>query len=269
MSWTLDRIGNVWSRRVVTPAYEWLYSRYRRRLDIDLSFSEVMSRYHSRSDVYAYMHHCFRYQCPTEITGHREYFRQGNRGFGEDAHYAAWWLLLKEYRPTTCLEIGVYRGQTVCLWALIGDLEGMQLDVHGVSPFDATGDQVSKYRSDIDYLEDTKDNFSHFGLPLPTFVRDLSTGTTAVSHIAGRTWDLVYIDGCHDFDVALSDYQLCKEKLSGHGLLVLDDASAGAWSPPPFAFAGHPGPSKVAAEHAMCEMSFLGAVGHLNFFRRR
>ena len=34
------------------------------------------------------------------------------------------------------------------------------------------------------------------------------------------------------------------------------------FSPPLFSFAGHPGPSRVAAEFAMKQLKFLGAVGH-------
>jgi hypothetical protein len=34
------------------------------------------------------------------------------------------------------------------------------------------------------------------------------------------------------------------------------------FSPPPFSFAGHPASSRVAAEFAMKQLKFLGAVGH-------
>jgi predicted O-methyltransferase YrrM len=80
---------------------------------------------------------------------------------------------------------------------------------------------------------------------------------------------LLYIDGSHDYEIALADYRLCREHLVPGGLLVMDDASLGtAFRPPLFSFAGHPGPSRVAAEFAMRELKFLGAVGHNNVFQK-
>jgi len=71
-------------------------------------------------------------------------------------------------------------------------------------------------------------------------------------------------------NVVVPDYRPCREHLRPDGLLVLDDASvASSFRPPPFSFAGHPGPSRVAREYADKEMQFLGAVGHNNVYKRR
>jgi hypothetical protein len=40
----------------------------------------------------------------------RHYFNQCRRGFGEDAFHAMWFLLFRQFRPVSFLEIGVYRG---------------------------------------------------------------------------------------------------------------------------------------------------------------
>jgi len=178
-----------------------------------------------------------------------------------------WFILLREFQPKRCLEIGIYRGQVISLWALIAAKLGYKPDIHGISPFAPVGDSVSRYLTNVDYRADTLEAFTNFDLAGPTLVQALSTDPAAVSHIRDRAWDLIYIDGNHDYEVVAADYRVCVEKLKPGGLLVMDDASRGTeFRPPPFTFAGHPGPSRVAAEYAMRELTFLGAVGHNNVF---
>jgi len=213
------------------------------------------------------MHHHFYHLCPQAIREHRHYFSQNARGFGEDAFHAMWWLLLREFRPKNCLEIGVFRGQVISLWGVIAKLLDSPCEIHGISPFASVGDAVSQYPADVDYLADTIKAFTTFDLAPPTLVRALSTDPCAIKHICERDWDLIYIDGSHDYEVAAADYRHCVGQLKLGGLLVMDDASLGTeFQPPLFSFAGHPGPSKVAKEFAMKELNFLGAVGHNNIF---
>jgi methyltransferase family protein len=243
------------------------YSRYQKCYDVDLTFSQAATRFTSRNALHSYMHHYFWQICPTVVREHRHYFSTHGRGFGEDAFHAMWWLLLREFRPVNCLEIGVFRGQVISLWRLIANLLDMPCEVHGISPFAPVGDAVSLYPADLDYLADTKEAFAAFGLRSPTLVRALSTDRSALEHICGRDWDLIYIDGSHDYEVVAADYRHCVGQLRPGGLLVMDDASLGTeFRPPLFSFAGHPGPSRVAAEFAMKELNFLGAVGHNNVF---
>lgn len=245
------------------------YTRYQKLFDVDMSFTEAAKHFGSRNELHAYAHHYFHHICPQELREHRLYFSQHGRGFGEDAFHAMWWMLFKEFRPVSCLEIGVFRGQVISLWGLIAKMLATPCDIHGISPFAPLGDAVSNYRGDIDYLDDTQKAFSTFGLASPTLVRALSTDTSAIDHIHEREWDLIYIDGCHDYEVALADYHQCVMQLKLGGLLVMDDASLGSeFQPPKFSFAGHPGPSRVVQEFAMKDLHFLGAVGHNNVFMK-
>lgn len=101
-------------------------------------------------------------------------------------------------------------------------------------------------------------------------VKALSTDHEAVAHIQSQSWDMIYIDGSHEFEIVLKDYRLCLENLRKGGILVLDDASLNTdYKPPSFSFAGHPGPSRVAREYADKEMEFLGAVGHNNVYKKK
>jgi cephalosporin hydroxylase len=242
-------------------------SRLHEIYNFDASFSEAAARFGDPNNMYAYAHHYFHTRCPREVQEHRTFFRHKQRGFGEDALHAMWWLLLREFRPAMCLEIGVYRGQTISLWSLVARSIGFRCYVHGISPFTAVGDAASRYPKGLDYLEDTLESFRRFNLAPPTLLRALSTEAAAASYVSARRWDLIYIDGNHDYEVVLQDYRLCRDHLSTGGLLVLDDSSLGTdYEPPAFAFAGHPGPSRVCREVVMGELSFAGRVGHNTVF---
>ena len=233
-----------------------------------MSFTEIVRKFSTRNEVYAYMHHYLQHLAPKEICEHRHYFDKNMRGFGEDALHAMWWTIFQEFKPGLVLEIGVYRGQVCSLWALIAKLNGFECEVHGVSPFSPAGDHVSTYLADLDYLEDVLASHKIFDLPAPHFIRAYSTDQSAVDYIKSRKWSLIYIDGSHDHDVVLADYLLCKDALAAGGILVMDDSSLYAkFDPPVFSFAGHPGPSRVVKERAMHEMHFMGGVGHNNVFR--
>ena len=132
------------------------------------------------------------------------------------------------------------------------------------------GDSVSDYLMNLDYYKDTSETFRHWGLNTPTLVKALSTDQNAIAHIESHAWDLIYIDGSHDFEIVLKDYKLCLKNLKPNGLIVLDDASLQTdFRPPSFSFGGHPGPSRVAREYGDKEMTFIGAVGHNNIFQKK
>ena len=236
--------------------------------ETELSLTDVFDTL-DHDDAYAYMHHYFRERAPRFLKEHRRYFRKEARGFGEDAFHAMWWLLWREFQPTQVLEIGVYRGQVISLWTLLSKMLHMPSAVHGISPLTSLGDSGSSYDDSIDYEADILRSFRTLDLDPPLLIRSVSTDPAAVSHIRKHEWDLIYIDGGHDFEVVLEDYTNAHAALKVDGLLVLDDAAwAIEFDPPSYAFRGHPGPSRVAAEYAMKEMNFLGAVGHNLVFRR-
>ena len=257
-------------RRWMACRRETQYQRRHAAFDHELTLVEAVAAFPDPNRLYAYMHHYFRFRCPGYVRDHREYFKLNKRGFGEDAFHAMWSLLLHEHRPKQCLEIGVYRGQVISLWALIAQMRCFPCEIHGISPFSPQGDAVSAYMGNVDYLSDTLASFTHLRLPVPTLLKALSTDPAAIEYIGSRSWDLIYIDGSHDYEIALADYQLCREHLAPSGLLVLDDASLGtSFRPPSFSFGGHPGPSRVAREYAAMEMQLIAVVGHNNVFRKK
>lgn len=229
----------------------------------ELSFTELMTL--SRADperAYAYAHSYFWQRAPQIVRDHRAWFRQEGRGFGEDAFHAMWWLLMCERHPARMLEIGVYRGQTLSLWALLAQTLGQQVFVSGVSPLTASGDEVSAY-ADLDYAADVAANFGHFGVAAPSITRAYSTDEVGLEAIRRGLWDVIFVDGGHDCDVVLSDYRAAREGLAPSGLLVFDDAALYL----PYrarlgATEGHAGPSGVVRDFVQKEMRLVGNIGH-------
>ena len=138
-----------------------------------------------------------------EFKAHRTYFfnvPSNRRGFGENAFHVMWRLLLREFKPANFVEIGVFRGQVISLVALWARLENVACEIHGISPFTPAGDAVSTYSQAVSYYEDTLANFDHFGLPHPHLLRAFSTDPAALELIGTRAWEMMYIDGNHDYD---------------------------------------------------------------------
>ena len=234
-----------------------------------MTIRELKEQHLTRDQQYAYCVHYFDHFLPKSVLEHRRYFSQEGRGFGEDAFHAMWYLLFQEFRPRRALEIGVYRGQTVTLWKLISRLLGFECGIGCVSPFTSAGDEVSTYRPSLDYYQDVRANHDHFRLPLPDFCREYSTSPVAREFIHRHEWDLIYIDGNHDYDVAVQDWQVCSESVASNGIIVLDDSALETdYHPPRFATAGHPGPSRVAREVSEQRFREILAAGHNRVFQR-
>lgn len=245
------------------------HSQLKGELKRPLALTELRHKALSRNEQYFYCVYYFDHFLPKLLHEHRRYFMQNQRGFGEDAFHAMWFLLFQEFRPRRTLEIGVYRGQTITLWKLLTRQLVFDCDVSCVSPFTPAGDSVSRYGVRVDYFEDVQLHHRHFGLPLPTVCRHYSTAPEARDFIVQRAWDLIYIDGNHDYEVASSDWGLCSRAVAPGGIIVLDDSALETdYRPPIFATAGHSGPSRVAREIDLTQFREILAVGHNRVFQR-
>lgn len=226
----------------------------------------------SLSDPLGFYLDCFCFfhrRLPAEIKGHRKFFKRRRRGFGEDAFHTMWYLLFREFSPEKFLEIGVYRGQTLTLAALLARHFGFSCNGYGISPFTSSGDSVSRYVPMQDYYRDTLSNFDFFNLPHPTLLKAYSTDVQAHQLIASQQWDMAYIDGNHDYEVAKADWDGCAAAVRVGGLIILDDSALTSdYQPPRFASAGHPGPSRVADEIPQNLFHEILQVGHNRVFQK-
>lgn len=221
------------------------------------------------TEFYRRCFHYFQIRLPAELRAHRQYFCAEGRGFGEDSFHVMWFLLFREFKPAAFLEIGVFRGQTTSLAALLARTNAASCDVFAISPFSSAGDSVSRYAKNVDYYEDTLKNFAHFDLPKPSLLRAYSTDPEAVHLIKSRLWDLIYIDGNHDYEIARQDWEHCAANIRLGGLIVLDDAGlTTSYRPPLFATGGHPGPSRLATEIDRSRFVEILQVGHNRVFQK-
>lgn len=233
------------------------------------TLEELNNNFKNRNLQYKYFYHFFWNLSPNWLKEHRNYFSEERRGFGEDAFHAMWYFIFNEFKPTNVLEIGIYRGQTLSLFSLLGVNFNFELQIHGISPFTSAGDNVSKYLVELDYYNDVNKNFKYFNLKTPILHRGFSTDENMVNIIQSKQWDLIYIDGNHDYEVAKQDFDVCSKNLRKGGLIVLDDASLYTdYKPPFYSTAGHPGPSKVASEINFNSFQEILSVGHNRVFKK-
>jgi SAM-dependent methyltransferase len=221
------------------------------------------------NEFYGICHRYFHFNLPDQFREHRRYFSVERRGFGEDAFHTMWFLLFKEFKPASFLEIGVWRGQTTSLAALNQKFLGIVGTVAGIAPFQPSGDSSSFHDASLDHQADTLKNFDAFKLPHPTLLKAFSTEPAAVKFIQSHAWDCIYIDGDHEYATAKADWENCASAVKPGGLMVLDDAGLGTgYQAPHFATAGIAGPTQVLKEIDRSQFREILQVGHNRVFQK-
>ena len=196
--------------RIHHPFRMWLKQkqniRRQRKYSMDLTFSGAVSTFKNLKDLHKYFHHYFFYFAPAVIREHRRYHVETQKGLGDNAFHAMWWLLFKEFKPVHCLEIGVYRGQVISLWALISKVLNIDVRVTGISPFGPVEGVTNAYQEVVNCYQDTLDTFDKFGLRTPQLVVALSQDYKSKEVIKSKKWDVIYIDGNHEYEAVKEDY---------------------------------------------------------------
>ncbi len=259
-------IKALWQRRIITRE---------RKAALQIAGPENISPNDwkkSLSDPNGFYLDCFRFfhqRLSLELREHRSYFTSERRGFGEDAFHVMWYFLFREFRPKNFVEIGVYRGQTLSLATLLSRMNNFPTEIIGISPFSGADDSMCKYLKSVDYYKDTLANFDRFKLPAPQLLRAFSTDPEAERFISSKQWEMVYIDGNHDYEIVKRDWENCSTNLKAGGIIVIDDSGlTTSFRPPVFATGGFPGPSKLAQEIDRKHFRELVQVGHNRVFQK-
>jgi hypothetical protein len=194
-------------------------------------------------------------------------------GFGYIAFSWNWYLLVNSMPSQfTFLEIGVYKGRILALIQLLSTLLNKTPVIYGISPLDTTGDKYSKYDV-INYLDCINESFSKFNLSLTNtkLIKGLSQDEIIIKTAKQQEpYDIIFIDGCHDYDIVCLDIQNYSNMVKVGGYLVLDDAS----SLLPYAyggdFLGHDDVGKAVNDILVKDTRFvhLYAVGHNRVWKR-
>jgi hypothetical protein len=188
------------------------------------------------------------------LAAHRAHVEAHKLGYGEPAFHALWRGLLASaharFGTVNALEIGVFKGQIVTLWALLAKTHSWPLHIHGLTPFEGQPLPASRwwrafwrrinpyfqerinsgdFYPEDDYAEIVRRHFAHHALDFAAvrWVRGYSTDPAVLATVNADRFQVVYIDGGHTYEVASTDIANFAPKVVPGGWLVMDDASHG------------------------------------------
>jgi hypothetical protein len=202
----------------------------------------------------------------TLLNKHRTWVETNIWGFGERSFHWFWLLLINEMpNEFSFCEVGVFRGQSISLVALIAMYQDKISHVYGVSPLDSSdGHYESDYRTDIKRIHD------EFELPESYTIYHGSSTDKDIIKQATQTapYDIVYIDGCHLYDYVVSDLNNYAPMVKAGGYLVVDDACCDMDMPFGF-FQGIVSVTNAVLEWENEQFEFQFNVVHLRVYKRK
>ena len=207
---------------------------------------------------------------------HRDFVVNYRWGYGNRAFHWMWNLLIHEMPDNfKMLEIGVFKGQTISLASLLNKLYEKNGTVYGISPLDKSGDQYATH-PDIDYEQAIQQIYGQFGLDASDLIliEGYSDDEEIIELAQGQApFDILYVDGCHDYDVVVNDLTRYGDMVRSGGYLVVDDASSDLNIPDGLIrmdWRGLPDVSKAVNDVVLPNENWeeVFAVGHNRVFRR-
>lgn len=155
----------------------------------------------------------------------RRYFEKIG-GFAQNPWYTMWDIIIKELNIENFLDVGVHVGQFSILPALLSKRIDKEFNIHMISPFSGVGDKYSEYEQKdyrqvflkalADMMVDTCNFVTHHGLSQDQKIKD---------EVKDLRFDLMYIDGSHDYEVVRQDIDFYVLKLlKPGGIVIFDDA---------------------------------------------
>jgi hypothetical protein len=144
--------------------------------------------------------------------------------------------------------------------------------IFGVTPLDPTGDKFSKYET-LEYAEviDALQEWS--GIPVgrrAQLIEGFSTDSGVKRQCRGiAPYDIIYIDGGHNYEVVANDIITYGEMIADDGYLVMDDASC-ELNMPDGIWRGHADVGRAVRELLDTDQRFSErlAVGHLRVWQK-
>jgi hypothetical protein len=159
---------------------------------------------------------------------HRDFTERGY-GMGIRAFHWLWKLLVDEMPDGfKMLEVGVYKGQVLSLVRLLADRLRKEAKIFGVTLLSSFSGVTGQFplHPDDDYKQNIVDLHDHCGQAYPNLIVGDSTSLAIHDHVEEfEPFDIIYIDGCHEYDYVLSDLLFYPTLLRSGGYLVVDDAA--------------------------------------------
>jgi hypothetical protein len=258
------------------------------------SFERLVAEYKNTAE-----HNDSLYQKLTDLTWaeptlreHRSYVEQNKLGFGDPAFHALWLRLMsfasRRFGAVSALEIGVFKGQVISLWAVIARQWNFDVRISAITPL-AGNLPKSKLlrwlRSHFDpkFLECARNGNFYAEEDYPTIIKQLfrrfnvdfdavkvhhgySTDGHILKSLSNTNFHVIYVDGDHTFKGALHDFTMFGPRVALGGWLIADDS--GISLPGSVFWKGHPAVSR--AVEVLPDLGFRNVlnVGHNRIFER-
>ncbi|MBW4444613.1 MAG: class I SAM-dependent methyltransferase [Plectolyngbya sp. WJT66-NPBG17] len=186
------------------------------------------------------------------LVEHRQHIETHQLGYGGPAFHYMWYLILSHWvsqiETPKFLEIGVFKGQMISLWALIARQHRWSIEISAISPLQGNPLPTSKWSRrwknlinpqfveeikagnfypEEDYRAAIHQLFQTFDLDLEKIrlIQGYSNDATVLESVEGEQFSVIYVDGDHTFKGVESDIHNYASKLQPNGFLVMDDAS--------------------------------------------
>ncbi len=227
------------------------------------------------------------------LANHRRHVETNQLGFGDPAFHAMWASLLvaagNRFGTVRALEIGVFKGQVISLWALLARMYGLNVEISALGPLAGQPRPQStlftkiRYRlsrhfreqidnanfyADEDYAAIIRAHFSQHGLDFNAVKvhRGFSTDPVLLQTLANETFHLIYVDGDHSYAGALHDFKTFAAKIPAGGWLIADDA--GGDLPGTTFWKGHEAVTRAVQIMPSLGFKNILNVGHNRIFER-
>jgi len=187
-------------------------------------------------------------------------------GFGEHSFCWNWQLLVMSIADQfKFIEIGVYKGRTLGIIQLLANQMSKKCEIYGVTPLTNLGDKYSNY-DNTNYSYAVFNNLSKMNVDIDNIniIKGLSNDRDIIDEAdASGPYDIVFIDGGHNYEVVCQDILNYIPMLKPGGYLVMDDASLFLENPAGW-FHGHEDVCKAIRDKidGRTDLKHLFAIGH-------
>ncbi len=227
------------------------------------------------------------------LADHRRYIEAQKLGFGDPAFHSMWQMLMAAARDRfgsyDMIEIGVFKGQVVSLWALLAKTHGWPVHIHAITPFEGqplpgarwwrslmvrTNPRFRErirsgdfYPSD-DYEQIVRRLFTHFQLDFDQvrWIRGYSQSPAVLDAVRADRFNIIYVNGGHTYEAVSGDIAVFGPKVAAGGWMVMDDA---AYDLPGTTFwKGHESVSRACRRLPELGFKNILNVGHNRIFEK-
>lgn len=168
-----------------------------------------------------------------QLNAHRSLVEKEVYGFGDRSFHWMWKLIVDTLSDDfTFVEIGVYKGQVISLIKLLANLRCVNANIYGITPLSSFSGYSGKFTNfpDTDYRQHIINLHNLFDLQFDAdrqlIVGDSNdSGVIEHAHELGKI-DVLYIDGCHEYDYVVRDIINYTDMVKPGGYLVIDDSAS-------------------------------------------